>query len=193
MVRPMTSTAQAAIAAEVVQRTVAVDLDFDSAPVRLNASPMDISFGGHTYLGVGALGRISAAQESNELRAYDLTMTLSGIPRDAIALALTETYQGRPATVWEVVFDEDGSVIGDPIMLFRGRMDQMNPSIGPGSATVAIRAVNRLADWDQARGSNYTDVEQQRLHPGDRGLSYLASTVELNLIWPARSWWDNNR
>jgi hypothetical protein len=188
----MTSAAQAAVAAEVVPRTVAIEMDFDSAPVRVNGSPMDMTLFGNTFIGVGGLGSITAVQESNENRSYDCTFTLSGIPRDAIGLAMTEQYQGRAATIWEVPLDPASYLpIGDPIVIFRGHMDQLNPTLGE-TATCSVRMINRLADWEVARNSMYTDIEQQRLHPGDLGMQFVYGVVNKNLIWPARAWWDHN-
>jgi hypothetical protein len=188
----MTTAVQAAVQSEVVLRTVAIELGFDSGAVRVNGSPVDLTLFGETFVGVGGLGALSAVSESNESRSYDCTFALSGIPRDAIGIAMTEPYQGRRATIWEVVIDRDsGQPLADPVVIFRGHMDQLNPTLGE-SCTVSVRMVNRLADWEVARNVLYTDIEQQRLHPGDLGLQFVGAVVQKRLIWPARSWWDHN-
>ena len=131
MTRGLTGTVAAAVAAEQAARTVAIELDFPSGMARWNASPMDIVIDGATFLGVGMLGSISVTEESAELRAYGLTVVLSGIPRDAITLALIQGYQGRRGTVWEVPLNPvTHAVLANPVVIFRGRMDTMDIELG---------------------------------------------------------------
>lgn len=185
--RTMTPAVLAAVQAEVVVRTAAVELDFPSGVVRLNGSPADIAIAGETYLGIGGLGGISASEESAELRSYGLTLQLSGIPRDAVALALAETYQGRRATVWEVLFHRDAyTVLADPVIVFRGRMDTMKVTLG-ATATVVVSCENRLSDWERPRLRRYTDEDQQDLHPGDRGFGFVSATADKEIVWAPRS------
>lgn len=185
MTRGLSGAAAAAVQAEVVRRTCAVELDFGSGFVRLNGSPADITIGGELYTGVGMLGGISGVEESGELRSYGLTLTLSGVPRDAVAIALGEHYQGRPGTVYEVLFDDDWQVITDPIVMFRGRMDQMPIKLG-AEAQVSVTLTNRLADWDRPRLRRYTDEDQQRQFPGDLGFQFVSATAAKEIVWPAK-------
>lgn len=192
MARGLTSAAIAAVTSETPVRTVAIELDFPSGFVRINGSPADIVLGGNTFLGVGGLGAITTIEESAELRSFDLSVQLSGIPRDSIALALAEAYQGRRGSVWEVPLSPTTyQPLADPILFFRGRMDQLDIRIGD-TATVSVRLQNRLADWDRPKLRRYTDEDQRRVHPGDLGLRFVAATVEKQLLWPAKAWWDNN-
>lgn len=185
--RGLTEAAEGAVQQEVVHRTAAVELLFPSGPVRLNGSPVTIEIEGQEYLGVGGLGKIASAEESTELKAYQIALQLSGIPRDAIASSITEAYQGRRCTVWEVWQDpETGAVIDDPAIVFRGRMSQMNVTLG-STATVEVIAENRLSGWDRPRLRRYTDEDQQREHPGDLAFAFAAATAELELTWPAKS------
>lgn len=187
MTRGLTTAAAAAAQSEIVARTVAVDLDFPSGMVRINGSPASIFIGGVEYIGVGGLGGISTAEESAELQAYGITVSLSGIPRDAVALALGQAYQGRRATVWEVLLNRDTwQPIADPVIVFRGRMDQMNVTMGQ-TATVEVRLENRLVDWERPKIRRYTTEDQRLTAPTDRGFEFVSDTVERDVVWPAGS------
>lgn len=186
MTRGLTAAALAAATADVVTRTLAVELDFPAGMVRYAGCPQDVVIGGATFAGVGALGSVSAAEESAELRAYGLTVALTGIPRDLVAVALQQAYQGRRATVWDVVLADSGQPVADPIIIFRGRMDTMEVALDE-TATVRVRLENRLTDWDRPRVRRYTNEDQQARHPGDRGLEFVSATSEKELIWPART------
>lgn len=185
MSRQLTTAALAAVQGEVVERTIAVELLFSSGAVRYSGAPFDMTIDGNLFLGVGMLGRVAAVEESAELQSYGLTVGLSGIPRDVVAIALTEKYQGRRATVWEVPLS-GGAVIASPIVIFRGRMDQMDIALGE-VGEVTVRLENRLADWSRPRAARYTHEDQIARHPGDMGLNFVSATTEKELIWPART------
>ena len=190
MSRGLTTAAATAATSEIVARTVAVELDFAGGVVRVNGSVASITIGGNEFLGIGGLGGISAAEESAELQAYGLTVSLSGIPRDAIALALAEAYQGRAATVWEVLLNRDTwRPIADPVVIFRGRMDQMNVALGQ-TATVEVRLENRLVDWERPRIRRYTSEDQQVAFPTDRGFEFVTDVAEREIVWPQASFFD---
>jgi hypothetical protein len=187
MSRGLTPASLSATAAEVVDRTTAVELDFPSGMVRFCGAPYPILIDGQEFLGVGALGSISVAEESAELQSYGMTLTLSGIPRGAVALALTQSYQGRRATVWEVPLDPaTGAPVASPVVIFRGRMDQMNVELG-AEGKVVLKLENRLADWERAKIRRYTNEDQQRAHPGDKGFQYVSATAEKELVWPTKA------
>jgi hypothetical protein len=187
MSRGLTPDALSATAAEVVDRTAAVELDFPSGIVRYTGAPYPISIRGNEFLGVGVLGSISVAEESAELQSYGMTLTLSGIPRDSVAVALTQAYQGRRATVWEVPLNPaTGKPVDAPIVIFRGRMDQMNVELGT-EGKVVLKLENRLADWERPRIRRYTNEDQQRVHPGDKGFAYVSATAEKELVWPTKA------
>lgn len=186
MTRGLQPAALAAVTAEVVTRTMAVELDFLSGVVRYAGCPQDLVIGGNAFLGIGGLGGISAAAEGAELRSYGLTLSLAGIPRDIVAVALAEPYQGRRGTVWEVPLSAAGAPVADPIVIFRGRMDTMDVQLGE-TATVRLQLENRLADWDRPRMRRYTDEDQQAAFPGDKGFRFVAATTEKEIVWPART------
>lgn len=193
MSRGLTSAAAAAVGAEVAARQLAVALDFPSGIARWNSSPADIVIDGQTFFGVGALGSMSAAEEGRELRAYGMTVGLTGVPRDAVALALGQAYQGRPGTVWNVALDPTTWLPVDaPMVIFRGRMDQMDITLGE-TAQITVRLENRLTDWERAKISRYTDQDQRKRAPSDGSFRFVSATTEKEIIWPARSFWNNFR
>ena len=190
MTRGLTVAAQTAVAGETVIRSVAVALDFPAGVARWNSSPSDITIGGETFLGVGTLGTISATEEGIELRSYGMTVGITGVPRAAIALALGQAYQGRPGTIWEVVLDSSTwQPVADPLVIFRGRMDQMDITLG-STAEVTVKLENRLTDWERPKIRRYTDADQRKRDPNDGSFRFLPATTEKEIIWPARSFWN---
>ena len=186
MTRGLSAIQLAAAADEQVARTVAVELDFPDGFARYHGGHDAIVVNGNEFLGVGNLGGISVAEESAELRAYGMVLKLAGVPRDNVAYALGQAYQGRPGTVWEVQLDPTTWQVLGALVVFRGRMDQMDISIGQ-QAVVTVKLENRLADWDRPRILRFTDDEQRRRDPNDGSFRFLPATTEKEIIWPARS------
>ena len=82
-----------------------------------------------------------------------------------------------------------GQPIADPIIIFRGRMDLMEISLGE-EGVVRVRLENRLADWERPRVRRYTAEDQEAEHPGDLGFRFLSVTTEKELIWPNRTFFE---
>ena len=186
MTRGLGAPGTAAVQQEVVTRTTAVELLFASGSVRLNGGFIPLTIGGEAFEAVGLLGTITVVGEVAELQSAGITVTLAGVPRDAVAIAMAEPYQGRAATVWEVLLDGDNGSIIEAVVIFRGRMDQMNIRLGE-TATVEVTLEDRLTDMDRPALRRYTREDQQRQYPGDRGFDFVPAVVERDIIWPSRS------
>ncbi len=186
MARGLTTAVSSAVQAEQVILCQALDMDFPSGFVRLNSSPSTIQIGGQDYLGVGAIIGISSVDESTELRSFGMVVQLAGIPRDSVALALGEAYRNRRAQIWEVPFDPvTWRPLADPVLLFRGRMDQMTIEMG-ATATLKVTLENRLRDWERAPGILWTHDEQQLRHAGDTFFAFVSDTTK-TVTWPSAS------
>jgi hypothetical protein len=186
MTRGLTPAALGAVSAEAARGCLAVELLFPAGAVRFVAAPFDITLGGETFSGVGQLVEISVIEETSELAASGMTVGLSGIPRDLVAVALGQAYQNRRGTVWWVPLDAAELPVADPILLFRGRMDTMEIQMGE-TATVRVRLESRLADWERPNLRRYTHEDQVARHPGDLFFIFVSATTEKELIWPART------
>jgi len=181
--RGLTSGQIAAVTGEVVRRVFAIEMGFDSGTSRIVTAPYDIVIDGNTFIG-GKAAALSGIEEVSEMQASTMTGELSGIPIDAISIALDEPFQGRPVTVWMVPLDADWAPI-DPIVLFRGLIDQMEVEIGD-TAKVVARFVNRLASWELPRIQRYSDEEQQQAYPGDFFFQHAAAIENREVTWPNR-------
>jgi hypothetical protein len=187
MSRGLGGAATTAVQGEVVTRTSAVELLFASGAVRLNGSLAPLVIGGATFDGVGLLGGITQVSEVAEMQSAGITVSIAGVPRDVVSLAMAEPYQGRQATVWEVLLDPDTGGVIEAVVIFRGRMDQMNLRLGE-TAAVEVTLEDRLTDMDRPALSRYTPEDQARAYPADRGFDFVSATVEKDIVWPSRTW-----
>lgn len=182
MARDLTAGAQTAAEAEVVRPILFVYLALDGGDVRVNSSDRNWVFDGNTYLGVGVLGGISKVEETSELQANGIQLTLSGIPSAYVTTVLSEDYQGREVTIWQGFVNDSYALVADPIKQGVWLIDQMSVALGE-TATVTLTAENKLVRWETPNVRRYTDADQQQRFPGDLGLQCVAQTVEKEILW----------
>lgn len=180
--RGLTSGMITEVSADQLGVLVFVELMF-STPVRLWSGYGDISYGGETYQGIGTFGSISRIQETTDLAARGISLQLSGVPSEYIALALLEPYRDRLCRIIFAARDSAGAVVSDPIAVFVGRMDLMSIEDDATQAVINVTVESRLMDFLRTREVRYTHEEQQRLHPGDRGLEFVTAIQERPLYW----------
>lgn len=182
MSRELNAATDAAAQAQHVAPYLLVDLDYESEPVRVASTPFDITYEGEIYLGVGRLGGISPIQEGEEMKSYGISLQLSGIPLEYMADMRAERFQDRACRVWLGFLNSGHQPIGAPIQMFGGRMDVISFEIG-ATIAVTLTAESRLVDWERARSRRFTDQDQQRTWPGDRGLEYVQATTDMEFVW----------
>ena len=162
-----------------------------STPVYLWTGYGNLVYNSTTYLGLGTFGTISPVQETTDLAARGISMRLSGVPTASIAIALTETYQGREASVmFGALSPTAGTLISSPVTVFSGRMDVMQITDDGQNAEIIITAESKLMDFKRPRELRYTHEEQQALFPTspsitmpDLGLEYVNDLQEKPVYW----------
>jgi hypothetical protein len=182
--RDLISALATGIVANVVRPAMLFEGDFQGGFVRVWSGIGDLSWNGYTWTGVGALGGISDIEETDEVKAAGITVALSGIAPEMIALALNSVRQNKEGRLYLALFDgETANLLADPYLCFEGRLDVAEIDEGPESATVSIKYENRLIDLERSRERRYTHEDQQLDYPGDRGFEYIASLQDVQISW----------
>ena len=186
MTRTITAATQTASEGPLFTPILFIELDFSSGFIRLNSTVSAYQFESNTYTGVGDLGEITAVQERGDIQSTSLTVGLQGVDSQFISIALDQDYQGRSAKMWLGFLDASLILIADPTLIFKGRMDTMPIVIGHG-AKVQVTIESRLADLFRPRIRRFNNADQQERFPADKGLEFVESRVEKELVWqPAR-------
>ena len=182
----ITSQAAAAATAPVVAPIILCELDFATGPFRVWTGLGDLSWAGLTFEGIGDLGAMSEVEETVELRAVRLTLTLSPVPQEVIDIALAEqSFRLRPARLWMGLLGTDGAFVADPFPLWAGLMDTMEVVDGR-EPRVALTCESRLVDLERAEVRRYTDADQQAEYPGDRFFEFVPALQDAEIRLPAR-------
>jgi hypothetical protein len=183
MARALTAAFEAATQANHVRPVMLLELML-TVPVRLWTGIGDIFWSGATWTGAGNLLGVGSVQETQELRAAGMDISLSAIPSEMLSLALVEPYQGKAARVYIGAFNVNtGALITDPYMIFGGRIDTVNVIDGAEEATISVALENRLIDLERPRERRYDDADQQAEHPGDRFFEFVPSLQDQEIKW----------
>jgi hypothetical protein len=184
MARDLGTDLSNAVIAPVVAPAFFFKAEFDSGDVLAWSGYGDITWGGDTYLGIGDFGGVDKVDETSDVRANGVTLTLSGIPSQLLAIALLEPYQGRPCTLFLGALNlTTGVLVGTPYPLISGRMDVMTIEEGADTGTITLTVENRLIELFRTKERRYTHEDQQIDFPGDLGLEYVAGLQEKPINW----------
>lgn len=166
-----------------------IELQLDT-PLYLTTAAVDIDYNGHTYIG----GRQVAidAVKSAAGTVDRVTSSLSGVPSEYIALALSTAITGKRVKLYNAFMHPDTQALVWVDRVWAGQLDQMPIKHSADSAAIAVTAEHRGIVFAKPKGERYTDSSQRRLHPGatppttaDRCLEYLVSQANHQDVWPS--------
>lgn len=159
----------------------AVEMFFDSGPLRFWTGLGDATIDGDTYIGTGDLLDISSVTETTEVAARGATLVLTGITSGNLDKAFNSPYQGRICNISFGVVN--GSVYSGLTQVFSGYMDEMNIEEGPESSTIELKIENKLIDLERQRVRRYNSSHQNVLYPTDRGFDFVESIAGQKIMW----------
>lgn len=179
---------------------------FDSATLRMWSGYGTLEWNGEDFLGGGNFIGVSPIEETQELQAKGIVVTLSGIPSTLIAAALVERSRGRPFRLYlasvqtrryvatenepGIVLTEGGGgvllenqLIDTPLRIFSGIMDTMEFTDNGEEATIRLSVENILIVGQRAKLQRYTDEDQRKRFPEDAGLSFINQLQDKEIVW----------
>lgn len=153
-------------------------------PVYAHSGYGVIPFNGNNYLGVGTKGAISEAKETEVLGPKSITLSLSGIDPKMLAEGLDSSNYGALVTIYEGYRQDDGTLVEDPWVLWRGTVEYATTS-EDREGVINLLCQHDLAVIDERDGSRFTDEDQQQRYPGDRIFEFITDmlTIGYSLRW----------
>lgn len=181
--RDLTAAVQAALAADQLRLALLYEGAFSGGTLRLWTGVGDLSWNGYTWTGAGNLLGISEVQETADVRATGLAVSLSGMPSTLLSTVLQNARHGYTGTVWFAFFTAAGALIADPAIAFKGRLDVPSFEERGDGCTIVVNYESRLIDLDRARDRRYTHEDQQIDYPGDLGFEYVPAIQDAQINW----------
>lgn len=161
----------------------AIKAEFDTDDILLHTSLGDLVIDGETYEGAGELLAISEIEDSNDLKSAGVTFSITGMDEQVLGYALTENYQNRPITLLMAFLSGGTDQVVASMVLYKGRMVQMNISDDPNGASIVLQTENRLMDLRRPSNYRYTKESQASLYANDSSLNEVAKIQDMKINW----------
>jgi hypothetical protein len=169
--------------AKQVQPIIFVSAQFATGWIYVWSGIGTIAWNGHTWQGLGQLGKVTPMAETTQGQARGVTLELSGVPSALLGDVLNEVEPQYPAVIYLGYMDSGGNVIATPETRFAGRIDLCRINEGGDTSTIQINVESKLIDLNRARERHYTHQDQQITYPGDNGFMYVNGIQQLACIW----------
>ena len=177
MTRQIDAATITALASDNLNMATLVQLDFDT-PIKVTNWARSVSVLGTTFVSSADLLEIDQVSESSELQVNSLNITFSGVDQNAVSLFLTNNYIDVRTRIWTAVLDNSDSAIGQPILLFDGRITGFGITDSRDSSTVTVEVASHWKDFDKTNGRKTNSNTQQLHFAGDKGFDFAAESVK---------------
>lgn len=189
MSRPLTSGMQAAIAAPKMNPFLLFEATLaDNSVVRYWTGRGTIQWNGFNWLGTGQLIKITAVQETVDLKTQDVTVSVNGVPTSMVTLVEQSLRNGKPGVVRIGALDDDGNIIASPRVWFRGKLDgAQTDETDLENPVCNLRYSDDLAGLRVPNERRFTLAQHQEDYSGDRFLE-LMPVAQDRVIEFGRDW-----
>ena len=181
MTRQIDAATITALASDNLNMATLVQVDF-ATPIKVTNWARNVSALSTTFLSSSDLLEIDQVSESSELQINSLNLTFSGVSQTFVSLFLTNDYIDVRTRIWTAVLDTADVVIGDPILIFDGRITGYGISDTNDSSTVSVEVASHWKDFDKTNGRKTNSNTQQLYFAGDKGFDFAADSVK-DLKW----------
>lgn len=175
------------ITAPVLRPVMLFEAFFDGGTVRFWNGLGELTALGNTYTGSGNLLSVSDFEETQDLNAQGITLTLSGIPSNLLSVALGEDYKSRECNIYIGALDDTNILVSDPYRVFSGFMDVMKIIEGGETSEIQLSAESKAVILTRKKDRRYTPEDQKKDFTGDKGLDFVPLMQDREIIWRAGS------
>jgi len=184
MARGITSGMQTGVAGKTIYPVLFWFGDFASGPVRVCTHTQAVSWGSHTWTGLGDFIGLGQLTENTDVRDDGVEFYLNGVSNTMLVKALEAGFRRRECSLWLGLFTDTNmtALVADPIE-WDFRMDGMPiQDDAPNSSRITVRALSWLSDLARPRERRLTSEDQNQLYPGDTGLEYTIALANAQIV-----------
>ena len=179
MSRDVTSQVDTDVVADLIQPFFTFRFEFDSGTLLLWSGHGTKTIAGEDHIGSGILLSVSDIEETAQLDARGVTLVMTSLDPSILSLALSEPYQGRPASISMGVMSDFSEVTE----LFSGYMDTMELDEGVDTCSVKMTIENKLIELERSKVHRYTSAYQKSRFPGDKGFDFVEDLQDKRVPW----------
>ena len=172
-----TEAAQAAIERGEAVVTGAVLIATEPDPVQIWGGYGELTFGepARVFKGIGDHGVVRASGGQLGGAAQAITLELSGVEPEIMALLDQAQISQAPVIIWRLIFDVTARQLLDTPIYTRGRLDKVvEDSVAGGVSKLAASVEGAAKSLGRNRGRTRSDADQRLDNPDDAGFSATA-------------------
>lgn len=155
--------------------------------VRVWGGYHSLTFDGRTFLPIGDRGLVQVAGGALGDAAQNITLTLSGIDPETLALLDASGVAGAGAVLWRLIFDQSGTSLLDYGVWARGRLDTIQTEDEIGGTARITAQIETAAKGLGRRGARMrSDADQRLIDPADGFFKNVSYAAEKTLYWGGR-------
>jgi hypothetical protein len=179
----LTVNQQAELEKPVTRIVYFAEFSFLSATVYVSSLGQTVTWGGHEWVGLGAISNISAINEELGTSASSLTFTLNIAQIELLALATGDVseYRGRDAKLYFCPMDDQFRLVDTPVVCWRGSMDTMSASVsggrGESTGSISLQCETSAYGLKRRQPLRLNAAQQKQKYPLDTGFDYLTDLL----------------
>lgn len=168
----------------IVSGAVAIACD---PPVRVWGGYRPLEIGGETFDPIGDRSLVQVVGGALGDAAQNITLRLSGIDPETLALLDAAEVSGAPATLRRLIFSGDGTALLSADIWARGRLDQLESEEEIGGTAMLTAQLETAAKGLGRRGARMrSDADQRLIDPADGFFKNVSYAGEKTLYWGGR-------
>jgi len=167
----------AALATDNFNLATLVQMDFSTA-IKITDYGRNLAALATTFISSGNFLNLSSAAETSDIRVNSLNLSLSSVDQTYVALFLNNNYMDVRARIWRAVLDSSDAVIGDPILIFDGRIVDYTISDSERESEISIEIASHWKDFELSKGRLTNTNSQKMFFPSDKGFDFAPQTVK---------------
>ncbi|MES2175113.1 MAG: hypothetical protein V4523_14360 [Pseudomonadota bacterium] len=153
-------------------------------PIRVWGGYGEQEIDGEIYDGIGDAGLIAVSGGALGGSEQNITLELSGVEPEVIALFDAAAIRRAPVIVHRLIFDSSGTQMLHAEVFKRGTLDQIPVEETPGGTSTIKAMVETAARGLGRRGGRMrTDADQRLIKSADGGFKAIAYAGQKNLYW----------
>lgn len=158
-----------------------------ASPIRVWSGYGPLTFDGRTFDPVGDRGLVQVAGGALGAAAQAITLTLSGIEPDVLALLDASEVSGAPCILWRLIFDSSGTTLLGYNIWARGRLDTLTVDEEIGGTSTITASLETPARGLGRRGARQrSDADQRLIDAADGFFKNTAFAAKKTLYWGGR-------
>jgi hypothetical protein len=182
----MTTTAQdAALAAPHVYLVYFVKFSFKTVTQYASTANIDHTWGGHTWLGLGAVGGISEVSSTEGMDTSSVTISLNAAELTWLTLALGDAseYQNLPIKIYMCPMTSAFQLIDTPEPCWEGVMDALSIGVDNDQGSLQLKCESTAYSLKRLPVFRLNKQQWNKFHPTDKGLDYVEKLISDPVVW----------